>query len=66
MIVANFENVKYVYVSENNDPPGVTVHFIDGTEMPLSGMDADKVKAVLRTLLNATKGWYKIAYGGEE
>ena len=60
MIILNYENVKYVHVSELTDG-GVTIHFVDGGDIPLFGIDAEKVKQDLRRLIN-TSGWSKVSY----
>jgi hypothetical protein len=65
MIVANYNNVKYVYISELPDG-GVTLQFIDGTDLPLFGADADKVKQDLRKLINSSTKWCKVSYGEGE
>lgn len=62
MIVANYDNVVYVYVSERGDPM-VTLHFVDGSELPLFNSDALKVKSDLRLFTNATDSWSKVSYG---
>lgn len=61
MIVVNYDNVKYVYISDLAKP-GVTIHFIDGGEMPLFGVDAIKVKNDLRLFINTTDRWRKVSY----
>jgi hypothetical protein len=61
MIVANFDNVTWVYVSQRDDPM-VTLHFVDGSDMPLFGTDAETVMNILkRFTLNHSK-WNKVSW----
>jgi hypothetical protein len=61
MIVVNYDNVKYVYVSDVAKD-GVTLHFTDGGDMPLFGDDAVKVKNDLRLFINTTDRWRKVSF----
>jgi hypothetical protein len=64
VIVVNFDNVMYVYISTAEN--GVTLHFIDGSDMSFFGVDAERVKTILRRKINNDFKWEKVSYGREE
>jgi hypothetical protein len=65
MIIANFDNVTYAYVSESDDAM-VVIHFVDGTDMPLFGEDAVKLKSGLGSFVRTTQNWNVICDEGGE
>ena len=63
MIVVNFDTVKWVYMSELvGDDFMVTLNFIDGSDMPLFGDDAVKVKSGIDSFVRTTQNWNRVSY----
>ena len=60
MIVVNYDHVMWAYVSDREEL--VTLHFVNGTDMPLFDVDAVTAKNTRTEVVRNRSSWNKAAW----